>query len=297
MLLHAQASTTWWSSSSARRAGGGSVRVAAGARRLRAPDRDGHHRHGRQVHGPDRGLQVAVEALAHAGVQTGTRVEVRYLDSRISSATAPAAWPSIDAILVPGGFGERGIEGKIAAVRYAREHGCPILGICLGMQVAVIEYARNVAGLEGAHSTEFVRDAAPGHRADHRVADRGRPRETATRMRTRAAPCASAARTAAWSRAACAPRHLRPTEIRERHRHRYEFNNRYLRQAMKDAGMRFSGWSLWTPWWRSSRSRITLVRRLPVPSGVHLDAARRPSAVYQLHSGRLPARGGQARRR
>ncbi len=94
---------------------------------------------------------------------------------RVSSATAPACWRARTAILVPGGFGERGVEGKIAAVRYARENKVPYLGICLGMQVAVIEFARNVAGLEGAHSTEFSEARrAPGHRADHRVEPRGR---------------------------------------------------------------------------------------------------------------------------
>ena len=98
------------------------------------------------------------EALMHGGIRTRTRVNIRYIDAeRDREATAPAAWRGVDAILVPGGFGERGIEGKIEAVRYAREHRIPYLGICLGMQVAVIEFARNVARLAEAHSTEFNR--------------------------------------------------------------------------------------------------------------------------------------------
>ena len=97
------------------------------------------------------------EALAHAGVRSRTRVEVVYIDSQDIERDGPGALEGLDAILVPGGFGERGIEGKIAAARYAREHRVPYLGICLGMQVAVIEFARHVAALEGAHSTEFDR--------------------------------------------------------------------------------------------------------------------------------------------
>jgi CTP synthase len=110
------------------------------------------------------------EALIHAGI---TPYPGRYPLPRLRRDRDPVGrvLARIDAILVPGGFGERGIEGKIAAVRYARKHGVPYLGICLGMQVAVIEFARNVAGLEGAHSTEFDPDTASGDRADHRVAD------------------------------------------------------------------------------------------------------------------------------
>ncbi|HSN70121.1 MAG TPA: CTP synthase, partial [Steroidobacteraceae bacterium] len=98
-----------------------------------------------------------VEALTHAGVRTRTRVEIRYVEATDVEKHGTACLEGVDAVLVPGGFGERGVDGKIAAARYAREHGIPYLGICLGMQVAIIEYARNVARLEGAHSTEFDR--------------------------------------------------------------------------------------------------------------------------------------------
>jgi CTP synthase len=95
------------------------------------------------------------EALIHAGIKTRTQVEIIYIDSEIIEEEGTNRLKGVNAILVPGGFGERGVEGKIATVRFAREHNIPYLGICLGMQAAVIEFARDVAGLEGAHSTEW----------------------------------------------------------------------------------------------------------------------------------------------
>jgi len=184
------------------------------------------------------------EALAHAGVHSRTKVEVVYIDSQEIERDGTAALQTVDAVLVPGGFGERGIEGKIQAARYAREHRLPYLGICLGMQVAVIDYARNVAGLEGAHSTEFDRQTphpvialiTEWRDEQGRVETRDEKSELGGSMRLGGQNCrlepGSLAR-AVYGTA----------QIRERHRHRYEFNNRYL-NLMKDAGMRFSGWSL-----------------------------------------------------
>jgi len=184
------------------------------------------------------------EALAHAGVHTGTRVEIRYLDSEEIERAGTDCLAGLDAILVPGGFGERGIEGKIATVRHARENGIPYLGICLGMQVAVIEYARDVARLEGAHSTEFQRDTphpvialiTEWQTEQGRREVRDESTDKGGSMRLGGQNCrlepGSLAR-------AIYGRH----QIRERHRHRYEFNNNYA-DTMKDAGLRFSGWSL-----------------------------------------------------
>jgi len=184
------------------------------------------------------------EALAHAGVHTGTRVEIRYLDSEEIERAGTDCLAGLDAILVPGGFGERGIEGKIATVRHARENGIPYLGICLGMQVAVIEYARDVARLEGAHSTEFQRDTphpvialiTEWQTEQGRREVRDETTDKGGSMRLGGQNCrlepGSLAR-------AIYGRH----QIRERHRHRYEFNNNYA-DTMKDAGLRFSGWSL-----------------------------------------------------
>ena len=167
------------------------------------------------------------EALTHAGVKTRTRVNVHYIESTDIEKHGTHALSGMDAILVPGGFGERGIEGKIAAVRFARENKIPYLGICLGMQLAVIEYGRHVLGLENANSTEFNRATrASGDRADHRMAGRRERRAEARRQPpARAAPCA-------WARRKCssAPNTLARAiygdeTVRERHRHRYEFNN------------------------------------------------------------------------
>jgi CTP synthase len=183
------------------------------------------------------------EALTHAGLKTHTRVRVHYVEATDIERTGTGCLAGMDAILVPGGFGERGIEGKIQAVRFAREHRIPYLGICLGMQVACIEFARDVLGLEGANSTEFNR-ATP----DPVIAlitewqDREGARLTRSErsdlggtMRLGAQP----ARVAAGSLAHA----VYGTDlINERHRHRFEFNNTYL-DRMGAAGLRFSAFS------------------------------------------------------
>jgi len=184
------------------------------------------------------------EALAHAGVHTETKVRVHYVDSEEIERAGCDCLPGMDAILVPGGFGERGIEGKIRAVRYAREQRIPYLGICLGMQVAVIEYARDVAGLEGAHSTEF--DRATPHPVialitqwrdeTGQVERRDEQTDLGGSMRLGGQNCR-------LEPGSLARRVYGRPQIRERHRHRYEFNNGYL-DRLKDAGLRFCGWSL-----------------------------------------------------
>jgi CTP synthase len=183
------------------------------------------------------------EALVHAGVQTRTRVNIRYLESEELERNGTAALQDVDAILVPGGFGDRGFEGKIDAVRYAREHGIPYLGICLGLQAAIVEFARHVAGLEGANSTEFDRGtphpviALITEWQDQSGAIQSRDEESdlGGTMRLGAQECRLEADSIAHS--------LYGAEvIRERHRHRYEFNNRYLGQ-LQAAGLRFSGLS------------------------------------------------------
>lgn len=184
------------------------------------------------------------EALAHAGVHSGTKVEILYVDSEDVEQQGTGCLDGLDAILVPGGFGERGIEGKIATARYARERRVPYLGICLGMQIAVIEYARHVAGLDGAHSTEFDRQTPhpiialiTEWRDEHgNVETRGEGVDLGGSMRLGGQNCRLEPGSLARSVYGM-------PQVRERHRHRYEFNNRYL-NLMQDAGMRFSGWSL-----------------------------------------------------
>jgi CTP synthase len=174
------------------------------------------------------------EALIHGGIGNECRVNLHHIDSEEIEKRGPAALLSeMDGILVAPGFGSRGIEGKIEAVRYAREQGVPFFGICLGMQVAVIEFARNVAGLRGANSTEFdpkppfaVVDFLPEQRT---VTDKG------ATMRLGGYPCVLAP----GSKAAAA---YGASEITERHRHRYEVNNDF-REALTKHGMSISGLS------------------------------------------------------
>ena len=184
------------------------------------------------------------EALGHAGVHTKTKVEIVYLDSEQIQEEGTDCLHGLDAVLVPGGFGERGVEGKIAAARYARENLVPYLGICLGMQVAVIEYARHVAGLEGAHSTELDSDTphpvialiTEWQEADGHVERRDANADLGGTMRLGGQNCR-------LEPGSLARRVYGKPQVRERHRHRYEFNNRYL-DIMMDAGLRCSGWSL-----------------------------------------------------
>jgi CTP synthase len=183
------------------------------------------------------------EALMHGGLKSRTRVNVHFIESTDIELRGTGCLEGMDAVLVPGGFGERGIEGKIQAVRFAREKEIPYLGICLGMQLAVIEFGRNVLGLTGAHSTEFDRasphpviamitewqDAARGAQQRNESSDLGGT------MRLGAQDVelgeGSMARTLYGA-----------DVIRERHRHRYEFNNNYLEQYRK-GGMKFAGFS------------------------------------------------------
>jgi CTP synthase len=184
------------------------------------------------------------EALIHAGVQTKTRVNIAYVDSEQIERDGVGCLNEMDAILVPGGFGERGVEGKVSTVRYARENGIPYLGICLGMQVAVIEYARHMAGLEGAQSTEFNLETphpvialiTEWLNADGKLETRDEDSDLGGTMRLGGQEC----RLTEGSLA----RQLYGNEvITERHRHRYEFNNQYL-EVLEKAGLRVAGRSM-----------------------------------------------------
>ena len=156
------------------------------------------------------------EALVHGGLANETRVTIEYVDAE-SLAKAPPAeiLRNIDAVLVPGGFGVRGIEGKIRAIQHARENGLPFFGICLGMQLAVIEFARNVAKLGGANSTEF--DPQTPHPVIDLMPDQHKVTEMGATMRLGAYPCVLAPETLARGV-------YRADEVSERHRHRFEFN-------------------------------------------------------------------------
>ncbi|GAB4163632.1 MAG: CTP synthase [Geothermobacteraceae bacterium] len=172
------------------------------------------------------------EALVHGGIGNNCRVNLKYVDSEsLERHGINTTFDDVDGILVPGGFGERGSEGKIAAIGHAREKGLPFFGICLGMQMAVVEFARNVCGIEEAHSSEFHEDAA--NPVIHIMEDQKKVRGKGGTMRLGAYPCTLGEGTLA--------RRIYGTDhISERHRHRYEFNNSY-REKLQECGLVLSG--------------------------------------------------------
>ncbi|MCK5498857.1 MAG: CTP synthase [Gammaproteobacteria bacterium] len=184
------------------------------------------------------------EALTHAGIQTRTDINVTYIDSEDIETAGTECLRDMDAILVPGGFGNRGIDGKITAAQYARENHIPYLGICLGMQLAVVEFARHQLGFKDANSTEFKRDTEHPVIAlitewmdqNGSIEQRDEGSNLGGTMRLGGQQC----QLLEGSRV----RELYGQEvITERHRHRYEFNNKY-KQQLEDAGMRFTGMSM-----------------------------------------------------
>ena len=183
------------------------------------------------------------EALMHGGLKTRTRVNIHYIESTDIEQHGTHALKGMDAILVPGGFGERGIEGKILSARYAREHGVPYLGICLGMQVAIVEFGRHVLGLTGANSTEFNR--ATPHPVIALISEW---RDQARGVQTRDESSAKGGTMRLGAQEVLLGEDTRAREIfgkdviLERHRHRYEFNNNYL-DRYRQGGFRFSGFS------------------------------------------------------
>ncbi|RME23723.1 MAG: CTP synthase [Deltaproteobacteria bacterium] len=174
------------------------------------------------------------EALLHGGLACGGRVELDYIDAEeLEGERLDDVLGKVDGILVPGGFGERGIEGKIRAVEWARRNRVPLFGICLGMQMMVVEFARHVAGLSGANSSEF--DPSTPHPVIHLMEEQKHVSEKGATMRLGAYPCVLRPGTLAMEA-------YGQREISERHRHRYEFNNEY-RQRLEQAGLRLSGTS------------------------------------------------------
>jgi CTP synthase len=182
-----------------------------------------------------------IEAIVHAGIHTRTRVIVKYIDAEDLERHGTAVLDDVAAILVPGGFGRRGFEGKILAAGYAREHGVPYLGICYGLHAAVIDFARNVAGMPGAHSTEIDTETpypvialiTEWTDASGRVEQRSSGSDLGGTMRLGEQLCVLEAGT-------LAARVYGSNEVRERHRHRYEVNNTYLSQ-LTAAGLVVSG--------------------------------------------------------
>lgn len=185
---------------------------------------------GKYVQLHDAYLSVA-EALQHGGFETETKVNIKWVDSElVTEYTVANLLGDCQGILVPGGFGSRGVEGKIAAIRYARENNIPFLGICLGMQAAVIEFARNVLKFEDAHSSEF---AETEHPVISIMDDQKDQTKKGGTMRLGAYPCEV-------KEGSMLEKSYGASEVFERHRHRYEFNNKY-RQLFEENGMSISG--------------------------------------------------------
>lgn len=200
------------------------------------------------------------EALKHAGIHTETDVQITYFDSEQIEKDGTDVLKTMDAILVPGGFGIRGVEGKIKAVEYARTNKVPYLGICLGMQIALIEYARHVAGMEGANSTEFdlkspypvVALVEEWVNEDGQVEKRDENTDLGGTMRLGAQTCELA-------EGSLAARIYGATEIKERHRHRYEVNAQYI-PKLEEAGLVIAGYS---------SGHEHLVETIELPQDVH----------------------------
>ncbi len=183
------------------------------------------------------------EALTHAGIHTRTKVNIQYIDSESIETSGVAMLEGLDAILIPGGFGKRGIEGKITASRYAREHNVPYLGICLGMQVAVIDYARHVAGLEDAHSTEFKQDArSPVIALITEWQDRAGSIERRSKISDLGGSMRLGEQECKLHPGSLVQELYGRESIAERHRHRYEFNSTFM-ASLQDAGLSFTGTS------------------------------------------------------
>jgi len=218
-----------------------------------------------------------IESLSHAGFATGARVKIRWIDSEdVTEQNAKSIFAGIDAMIIPGGFGNRGIDGKLVACRFVREQGIPFLGICLGMQIAVIEFARNVCGLARAHSAEF--DEAAAHRVIDIMPDQIGMLGSGGTMRLGAYPCLLAA----GSR-------LRElygeNEISERHRHRFEVNNDY-RTAIMSGGMNICGTS---PDGKLVEAVELLDRAFFVGVQFHPEFKSRPNRPHPLFLGLLRA--------
>ena len=219
-----------------------------------------------------------MESLYHAGFENDSQVEIRWVESEdlTDQAACKEAFADVDGIIVPGGFGDRGIEGMIQAAQYARENNVPYFGICLGMQIMVMEFARHVLGYADANSSEFTPDGA--HNVIALMADQQGNIPKGGTMRLGKYPCTVKPGT---KMAEC----YGEAEIWERHRHRYEFNNEF-RQEMEDAGLVISG--------TSPDGRLVETVELPgrdfhLGAQFHPEFKSRPNRAHPLFKGFIAA--------
>jgi CTP synthase len=211
-----------------------------------------------------------IEALNHGGIYHGADVQIHWVASDdLGGQATEDALAGADGILIPGGFGVRGVEGKVAAVRFARERGVPFLGICLGLQCAVVEFARNICGLEGANSSEF--DPATPHPVIDLLPEQKDVTDLGATMRLGAQPCYLVEGT-------LAARAYGEAVVEERHRHRFEVNPNY-HSALSDAGMVISG--------HSKNGRLAEIVELPghpffIAGQFHPELRSRPTRPHPL---------------
>lgn len=231
---------------------------------------------GKYVQLHDAYLSVA-EALRHAGYALNTHIRIRWIDSEtLTEASCNEMLDDLDGIIVPGGFGGRGIDGMILAARYARENGIPYFGICLGMQIAVIEYARHVAGIADAHSGEF--DELCRHKVIDFMPGQSENIDKGGTLRLGEYPCEIAPGTTM-------ERCYGTSRISERHRHRYEFNNDY-RDVLTRAGLTLSGMS---PDGRLVETVELTGRPFFVGVQYHPEFKSRPNKAHPLFRGFIAA--------
>ncbi len=218
-----------------------------------------------------------VEALKHGGVANHAQVHIKWVDSEIVTwENADQLFQDVKGILVPGGFGDRGIDGKIHAIRYAREHNLPFLGLCLGMQLAIVEFARNVLGYEDAHSVEL--NPATTHPVIHLMPDQDGIEDIGGTLRLGSYPCI-------LDETSLAFRLYGAGTIHERHRHRYEVNNDF-RKTLTEHGMKLSG--------LSPDGRIVEMVELPshpwfIATQAHPELKSRPNRPHPLFKGFIKA--------
>ena len=218
-----------------------------------------------------------VESLEHAGVANSADVKIRWVDSeRISSYNVDEMLGGVHGILVPGGFGDRGIEGMICAIKYARENKIPYLGLCLGMQLTLVEFGRHVLGFSDAHSQEFNPDTT--HPMVHIMPDQDGVTDLGGTLRLGSYPCVLTEGSKAYEL-------YGEKEIHERHRHRYEVNNEY-RDILQENGMMLSGCS--------PDGRIVEMVEIPehpwfVATQAHPEFKSRPNKAHPLFKGFVEA--------
>lgn len=218
-----------------------------------------------------------VEALKHGGVANHASVDIKWVDSEtVTRENAAELLGDVNGILVPGGFGDRGIDGKIFAIQYAREHNIPFLGLCLGMQLAIVEFARNAAGLKDAHSVEL--NPATAHPVIHLMPDQNGVEDIGGTLRLGSYPCVLDKSSRAFALYGA-------DTIHERHRHRYEVNNDY-RRILTDSGLSLCG--------LSPDGRIVEMIEIPshpwfVATQAHPELKSRPNRPHPLFQGFIEA--------